>query len=118
VKLALELDAQRVAPGEDVTGRVVVLEGGRSRSLTLKVSFRERSPTFLETPVGEAAVVHEGDLATGHAVEFRFTLPDGALPGVKGKHGELIRELEAVSDEPGLDTRVSRILEVASNRPS
>src|SRR5207245_11451088 len=34
VKLALELDTDRFAPGEEVTGRVEALEGGPSRSLT------------------------------------------------------------------------------------
>jgi hypothetical protein len=112
VKLALEVDAEPVAPGEEVTGRVVVVEGGRSRSLTLAVSFRERSPAYLETPFSTSGVLHEGDLAAGQAVEFRFVLPEGALPGVKGKNGELFWELEAVSDEPGLDTRASRVLDV------
>ena len=112
MKLAIELDAERAAAGEEVSGRVLVLDGGRSRSLTLTVSFRERSPSFLETPFSDGGVVHEGDLATGQAVEFRFALPNDALPTVKGRHGELFWELEAVSDEPGLDTRVSRRLEV------
>ena len=112
MKLALELDAEQVAAGEAVTGRVLVLEGGRSRSVTLTVSFRERSPAYLETPSSNSAVIHEGDLATGQAVEFRLALPADALPNVKGRHGELFWEVEAVSDEPGLDTRVSRRLEV------
>jgi hypothetical protein len=112
VRLAIELDAERVAAGEEVSGRVVAREGGRSRALTLTVSFRERSPAFLETRFSDAGVIHEGDLATGQAVEFRFVLPAGALPSVKGRHGELFWELQAVSDEPGLDTRVNRMLEV------
>ena len=114
MKLGIELDAERAAAGEEVGGRVLVLEGGRSRSLTLTLSFRERSPAYLETPFSDGGVVHEGDLATGQALEFRFVLPDDALPSVKGKHGELSWELEAVSDEPGLDTRVSRVLEVTA----
>jgi hypothetical protein len=112
VNLALELDAEQVSPGDEVRGRVLVHEGGRSRSLTLTLSFRERSPSYLETPFSHGAVIHEGDLATGQAVEFRFTLNADSPPSVKGKHGELFWELEAVSDEPGLDTRVSRVLEV------
>ncbi|MDQ3822163.1 MAG: hypothetical protein M3321_02850 [Actinomycetota bacterium] len=112
MRLAIDLDAERVAVGEEVTGRVLVLEGGRSRSLTLTLSFRERSPAYLETPLGTAAVLHRGDLATGQAFEFRVELPAGALPSVHGKHGELFWEVEAASDEPGLDTRVSRRVEV------
>jgi hypothetical protein len=112
VKLAIELDAERAAAGEEVSGRVLVLEGGRSRSLTLTLSFCERSPTYLETPFSDGCVVHEGDLTTGQALEFGFVLPGDALPSLKGRHGELFWELEAVSDEPGLDSRVSRALEV------
>jgi hypothetical protein len=114
VKLALELDAETVAAGEEVRGRVlVVVEGGGSRSLSLTLSFRERSPSYLETPFSDGGVLHQGDLATGQAIEFRFLLPSNALPSVKTRHGELFWELEAVSDEPGLNTRVSRTLEVA-----
>jgi len=117
VKLAIELDAERVAAGGQVRGRVVVHEGGRSRSLRLSLTFRERSPSFLETPFSHGAVIHEGDLATGQAVEFRFTLARDSPPSVKGKHGELFWQLEAVSDEPGLDTRAGRRLEVTAARP-
>ncbi len=116
MKLALDLDADSVAAGEAVKGRVVVIEGGRSRALTLTLSFRERSPSYVETPFSEGGVLHEGDLTTGQALEFGFVLSNDAAPSVKGKHGELIWELEAVSDEPGLDTRVSRLLEVTAAR--
>jgi hypothetical protein len=118
VNLAIELDTERVVPGGEVSGRVLVHEGGRSRSLTLTVAFRERSPAYLETPFSDGGVIHEGDLATGQAVEFRFTLPDAALPGVRGKHGELLWELEAVSDEPGFDTRAGRRLDVTAATPA
>lgn len=105
MKLDLQLDDTRFAPGDELTGRVLVLEGGRSRSLTLTVSFYESSPAYLSVPFSQSAVLHEGDLAAGQAVEFRSELPHWASPAVKAKHGELYWELEAVSDEPGLDTR-------------
>ena len=116
MKLALELDAERVAAGEQVSGRVLVLEGGRSRSLRLTLSFRERSPSYVESPFSEGGILHEGDLATGQALEFGFTLSSDAPPSVKGKHGELLWELEALSDEPGLDARASRVVEVTAAR--
>lgn len=114
MKLDIQLDAEIVAQGEELTGHVRVLEGGASRSLTLTMSFCERSPAFLTTPFSERGILFEGDLAGGQAVEFRYRLPDWARPGVKGKHGELFWQLEAVSDEPGFDTRCSRRFEVAS----
>jgi hypothetical protein len=114
VKLELRLDADRVAPGRELAGHVLVLEGGESRSLTLTVRLCERSPGYLEIQFGHTAVLSEGDLATGQTVEFRFELPKEAPPSVKGKHGELYWELEAASDAPGLDARASQIFEVTA----
>lgn len=116
MKLEIELDDERVAAGENVSGRVVVREGGGSRSLTLTLSFRERSPSYVEIPFSEGGTLHEGDLVTGQALEFGFVLADDAPPSAKGKHGELFWELEAGSDEPGLDTRVIRVVHVTPAR--
>ncbi len=114
MKLAITLDSDAVAPGEKLTGVVDVLEGGESRSLTLTINFCERSPSFVATPFSRSGVIHEGDLATGQAVTFEYDVPDWALPGVKSEHAEVYWELEAVSDEPGLDTRVRRVFQVAA----
>jgi hypothetical protein len=118
VKLEIQLDADRVAPGQELTGHVLVLEGGPSRSLTLTVSFCERSPGYASVPFSRSGVLYEGDLATGQAVEFRYEMPESATPGVKGKHGELFWELEAASNEPGLDTRAHRVFEVTASPAS
>ena len=114
MKLELRLDADRLARGAELSGHVLVLEGGRSRSLALTVSFCERSPGYLSVALSRRGVLHEGDLSTGQAVEFHYELPPDALPSVKGKHGELFWQLEAVSDEPGFDTRVTRVFEVTT----
>lgn len=116
MKLELRLDDDRVAPTQELAGHVLVREGGPSRSLTLTVRFCERSPTLLAIPFSTSTVLHEGDLATGQAVEFRWEIPAWATPGVKGKHGELFWELEAVSADPGLDTRVTRVFDVVPQR--
>lgn len=105
MKLELRLDRDRVAPGEELTGDVVVVEGGESRALTLTVGFHERSPSFHEVPFGATGVLHEGELATGATIPFRYELPAWAAPGVEGRYGELFWEVEAASDDPGLDTR-------------
>jgi hypothetical protein len=114
VKLDVQLDADRVAPGQELSGHVLVLEGGRSRSLTLTVSFCEQSPGYLSVPFSQSGVLYEGDLATGQAVEFRCELPEAAPPSVKGEHGQLFWELEVVSHEPGLDTHARRVFDVAA----
>lgn len=106
MKLALELDAELIALGQVLTGRVNVIEGGPSRSLTLTVSFRERTRDFAATPYSSTGIVHSGELATGQSVEFTYTVPSEALPSVKCEHSELAWELELHSDEPGFDTVV------------
>jgi hypothetical protein len=115
VKLALELESDRVAPGEGVAGRVRVLEGGPSRSLTLTVSFHERTRDYSAIPYSSGSVVHEGELAAGQTIDFGFTMPAEAPPSVKWEHSELYWELELTSDEPGFDTHVTRRLEVAAD---
>jgi hypothetical protein len=113
VKLGIDLDTERVAPGAEVGGSVVVVEGGKARSLTLAVGFFERSPAFRIAAFQDRVVIHEGELATGQEVPFHYALPDSAPPSVEGRHTELYWELEAVADEPGLDARVTRRFEVA-----
>ena len=108
MRLALDLDAGAVEPGDTLAGRVLVVEGGASRSLTLTVNLRERSPGYVVPAFESRSLLHEGDLATGQTIEFRCAVPKGAPPSVKGKHGELFWELDVVSDERGLDTRASR----------
>jgi hypothetical protein len=100
-----------------LTGHVVVLEGGRARALTLGVRFYEQSPAHRFAPLDQSIVIHEGDLATGGAVPFRFRLPESALPGVKGGHCELFWELEVVADVQGQDARARRRFEVRAGTP-
>lgn len=114
MKLEIQLDADRVAPGQALDGRILVHEGGVSRTVTLTVSFCERSPATMSIVFSQDAILHEGDLETGQALEFGFRLPDWALPSVRGKHGELFWRLDVVSDEPGPDTRATRVFEVAT----
>jgi hypothetical protein len=116
VRLALELDSDRVAPGERVDGRIEVLEGGPSRSLTLTLSFHERSRDYFAVAYSSGSVVHQGALASGQTIAFDFTLPAEAPPSLVAEHSELWWELEVQSDEPGPDTFARRRMEVAANR--
>jgi hypothetical protein len=116
VKLELRPEADRIAPGRELTGHVLVLEGGQSRSLTLTVRLCERSPGYLAIPISRTVILSGGDLATGQAVDFRCELPEDAPPSVKGRHGELFWELEAASDAPGFDVRASHGFVVTAPR--
>ena len=117
MRLEIQLDADRASAGEKLSGQINVLEGGPSRSLALTISFRERSPGYEAVPFSDSGVLHEGDLRAGEAIDFHYSMPDWALPSLKSEHGELYWELEARSDEPGLDTHVRRRIEVVSAEP-
>jgi hypothetical protein len=116
VRLELELDRDRVAAGEEVAGRIRVLEGGPSRSLTLTLVFTERTLDYSATPLVSSSVVHEGELATGATFDFGFAVPPEAPPSFETEHSELSWELEARSADPGLDTSVRRRIEIAPAR--
>lgn len=113
MKLSIVLDSEVVARGEKLSGLVNVEEGGESRSLTLTVRFCEQSPAYMAAPFSRSGVIHEGNLAAGEVVTFEYDVPEWAQPGVKSEHAELYWEVEAVSDQPGLDTHVRRRFEVA-----
>jgi hypothetical protein len=100
-------------PGDWVRGRVSVLEGGGSRSLSVYVHFRERSRDYSATPASYGgAPVHQGELPPGASFDFAVQLPPDALPSHSSANGELFYEVEAKSDERGLDTRESQRIEV------
>jgi hypothetical protein len=106
VKLEVRLERERYAPGETVSGTVAVTEGGGSRKLEVELRFREGTSedyehTVVALPGGE---LHTGDLETGASFPFSIALPDDALPSFKSANGELYWELDARSDERGVDT--------------
>ena len=112
MKLALELDSDRFAPGGHVRGKVNVIEGGKSRALTLTLSFHEQTRDYSAISYSAGAVLHQGDLTAGESYDFGFELPAEAQPSVKAEHSELYWELDARSDERGLDTHAGRRIEV------
>jgi hypothetical protein len=115
VKLELELTPEPAVLGQRVTGRITVLEGGGSRSLTHTVSLHEQTRDFdVVAFVSEPLALHQGDLASGQVYEFAFTLPPDAPPSFKAEHSELYWESEVTSNEPGLDTNIRRRLDVVA----
>ena len=112
MKLEIVLDSDRAAQGDKVTGRVDVVEGGPSRSLTLTLTFHEQTQSYAVVRYDSGGVIHEGEVVTGTPVDFDFTVPAEAPPSIKCKHSELYWELAITSDEHGLDTHVTRRLEV------
>ena len=113
MKLGIELQSDRVKPGGDVAGHVNVVEGGASRSLSLNLSFYEKTRDYLIVAYTTGFVLHEGETAVGDSYEFSFTLPAAAPTSAKSKNGELYWELEVASDESGVDTHSRHRLEVS-----
>lgn len=118
MRFEIQLDGERYAPGDTVSGSAFVLEGGGSRRLDVSLDFRERAEddyedTPLRLPGGE---LHTGALTTGASYPFAIALPDDALPSFKSQHGELWWEVDARSDERGQDTHERRRIEVVARR--
>jgi hypothetical protein len=109
----LQLADERFAPGDRVSGSVVVTGGGGSRTLEVALEFHEKSPDYEEVPIRVPQTLHTGDVQTGQALPFSLELPADALPGYRSANGELFWELDVKSDEMGRDTHVRRRIEVA-----
>jgi hypothetical protein len=112
VKLELVLQSDHVKPGGEVAGHIDVAEGGSSRSLTLTLTFHEKTRDYSAAPYSSGFVVHEGDVTAGESYTFSFTLPATAPTSAKTRNGELYWELVVTSDEQGLDSHAKQRLEV------
>ena len=114
LQLDLDIDGQTVGPGAPVSGSVVVLKGGASRSLTVTLEFHEDSRSGGNKVVTSVstAPLHEGELADGMRFPFTLVMPEDALPSFRSGNGELYWEVHVHSDELGLDTHVRKRVSV------
>ncbi|MGH3043206.1 MAG: hypothetical protein ACRDM2_00625 [Gaiellaceae bacterium] len=110
--IELQLAGERFAPGDRVSGSVVVTGGGGLRTLEVALEFHEKSPDYEEVPIRVPQTLHTGDVRTGQSLPFSLALPADALPGYSSANGELYWELDVKSDELGPDTHVRRRIEV------
>ena len=111
MRLRVEVDGEPFAPGDTVAGRVVVEDGGRARSLSVRLAFVERTESFSKV-AREAATepIADGELAAGAVFAFRLALPADALPDVTTPQGRIGWELRARVDRAGQDPIVDRPL--------
>ena len=116
-RLDLVLDSLVFRPGDWVRGHVAILEGGKSRDLSVTLRYRERSPDYSAT-VSEisSSDLHTGELVAGRSHDFAIQIPADALPTYSSAHGQLFWEVEARSDEFGIDTKESRVIDVNVER--
>ena len=113
MRLRVDVDGEPLAPGAAASGRVVVEEGGRARSLSVRLAFVERTESF-EKVARDAGtlVVAEGELADGTVLVFSLRLPDDALPDIATPHGHIGWEVRARVDRAGPDSTVDRPIEL------
>jgi hypothetical protein len=110
----LHLDRERCAPGETISGTIVVLEGGPSRSLEMLLAYNEETEEYAAVANSiSSGPLHTGDLTTGMSFDFELALPADAFPNYRSEHGELYWELDVKSEEFGPDTHQRRRIEVA-----
>jgi hypothetical protein len=115
-RFQLELDAERYAVGDSVTGTILVLEGGDSRSLEVLLEYREETEDYSDVAVSiPSGPLHEDELTAGTSFEFALSLPPDALPNYRSRHGELYWEVDVKSDESGRDTHERRRIEVEAS---
>jgi hypothetical protein len=118
-RFQLQLDRERYAPGDPIKGSVLVVEGGRSRSLEVLLQYNEESPDYSEVAVSmSTGPLQEGDLTEGTSFDFELALPGDALPNYESRHGALYWEVDVRSDEAGRDTHERRRIDVVLARGS
>jgi hypothetical protein len=117
LRFDLHLDRARYAPGERIRGTIVVLEGGRSRSLQVLLAYNERTDDYATVATSlSTGPLHTGDLTAGMAFPFELALPADALPNYRCEHGELYWELDVTSERFGPDAHERRRIEVTLAR--
>jgi hypothetical protein len=121
VKLRIDVQQATFAPGDNISGEVVVLEGGRSRGATIELRFVERSQPFDHVAYTTEAPLTDQELTKGDVLPFALTLPDQALPSVYTDEASLLWELRVEVDVPLLpdqDERLELIVERRRNHGS
>jgi hypothetical protein len=96
VKLRVDLDHANVTPGTTVSGRVVVVEGGRAGRLVVAVLYEEIAGPFRGTTLClEHPPLHEGPLAAGDEFAFSVDVPGDIAPSQRSLHGSATLNVRA-----------------------
>ena len=103
MRLRVDIDGEPLAPGAAVSGRVVVEEGGRARSLSVRLAFVERTESFekVAREAGDARRRRGRPLRRRRARLLRCALPDDALANIATGYGRIGWELRARVDRAG-----------------
>jgi hypothetical protein len=113
MKLGLVVEDRPHAAGEWIRGRVEVQEGGHSRRLTVSLLQRDRTTDYKGVVSRiDAPELHQGDLEAPASFDFNVQVPEDAVPSYSGSYGEIYWELDAKSDERGMDTHARLVIRV------
>lgn len=115
MKLALTVEDRAYGAGEWIRGRVEVQEGGHSRRLTVALLQRDRTSDYsgiVRTIAGPE--LHQGDLEAPASFEFSVQIPADAPPSYADAYGSAYWEIDAKSDERGIDTHARTVIRVAA----
>jgi hypothetical protein len=114
VKLSLAVEDRPYHAGEWVRGRVEVQEGGHSRGLTVSLLQRDRTADYggVVRRV-DGPELHQGDLQAPASFEFSLQIPADAPPSYSDTYGAIYWEVDAKSDERGIDTHARSTIVVA-----
>ena len=114
VRLRVEVDGEPLAPGAAVSGRVVVEEGGRARSLSVRLAFVERTGSFekVARDAGHARSSPRATSPTAPSSRSRCASPTTPSPSIATAHGRIGWELRARVDRAGPDPTADRPIEL------
>ena len=109
MSLQLQLERAWYSPGDLVRGRVIAQYAVELRSLVVNLDYMEHTEDYdsvgRQISTGPLAA---GQLEAGRALDFTLTVPEDALPSLRGRHGELYWRVDAKGDRFGQDAHAEQ----------
>jgi hypothetical protein len=116
VRLRIDPVTTALAPGDSVSGDVVVLAGGPARAVEARLEFVEHVAKLSRTAhVVCPTTIGGGDLASGDVLRFDLPLPEHAPPSLTTDVGRLDWDLVVRVDRPrrrDLEERLTLLVEL------
>ena len=117
-RLEVDLPRDQYAPGDPVEGTVTVAEGGKSRNLEVFINCCDRTQDYRGVSFQQGSGhLHEGDLEAGQSFQFSLRVPEDAVPQFASPNGVMYWEIDAKSDEFGMDTHERRVIIIVTEPP-
>lgn len=110
MSLQLQLERDRLAPGDWISGTVYAHAAVQARSLAVYVTLFESTRSFTEEVLtGWTGFLHQGVVPERSSFPFRLQLPPSVPPPYRSEWGELHWEVDAKADVPsGIDAHAKQ----------